>query len=87
MSMRAVNLELKGILQGVGFRPFVYNLAQKHTVRGWVRNNGAGAEIEAEADSLSLDHFVSDIRNLRLPTARLDGMHSREIAPQRFTQI
>ena len=34
LSMRAVNLELKGILQGVGFRPFVYNLAQKHTSSG-----------------------------------------------------
>ena len=87
MSLRALNLELKGILQGVGFRPFVYNLAHKHTVRGWVRNNGAGAEIEAQADSLALDHFVSDIRNLRLPGARLDSLHSREIAPRKFTHF
>ena len=65
--MRAVNLELKGILQGVGFRPFVCNLARKHGIRGWVRNNGAGAQDLAEAEDRLLDRFVHELQISAFP--------------------
>ncbi|MBN1193299.1 MAG: acylphosphatase, partial [Coriobacteriia bacterium] len=40
--MRAVSLQVTGVVQGVGFRPFVYNLAARLGVRGWVKNTSDG---------------------------------------------
>jgi len=41
-------LSVSGVVQGVGFRPFVFSLAQRHAITGWVRNTSAGVEIMAE---------------------------------------
>ena len=43
-------LEVRGIVQGVGFRPFVYRLARDLALDGWVRNDAAGVTIEVEGD-------------------------------------
>jgi len=50
-------LIVSGVVQGVGFRPFVYRQAVKFGVQGWVRNNSAGVEIEIEAASDKLENF------------------------------
>jgi len=54
-------LQITGIVQGVGFRPFVYRLATELELTGWVRNSPAGVELELQGDSKTLDSF-----NLRL---------------------
>ena len=41
-------ITIRGVVQGVGFRPFVYNLAERFGLFGWVLNNSSGVEIEAE---------------------------------------
>ena len=46
--IKRFNLQIKGIVQGVGFRPFVFSLAKKHNLSGWVLNNSQGVEIEIE---------------------------------------
>jgi hydrogenase maturation protein HypF len=51
-------LRVRGVVQGVGFRPFVYRLARDHGIAGWVRNGGDGVEIHAEGDEEELDAFV-----------------------------
>ncbi len=51
-------LRVRGVVQGVGFRPFVYRLARDHGIAGWVRNGGDGVEIHAEGDEEALDAFV-----------------------------
>ena len=56
-----LSIKVKGIVQGVGFRPFVYNLAHKYNLVGWVCNSSAGVEIEAEGSSQNLEGFVSEI--------------------------
>ena len=43
-------ITIRGIVQGVGFRPFVFNLAERLDINGWVLNNSAGVEIEAEGE-------------------------------------
>ena len=52
-------LFVKGLVQGVGFRPFVFRLAQQYGLGGWVLNNENGVEIEIEGASVNLDHFSS----------------------------
>ncbi|MCA1554097.1 MAG: Sua5/YciO/YrdC/YwlC family protein, partial [Chloroflexi bacterium] len=51
-------IHVEGIVQGVGFRPFVFNLAQQYGLGGWVLNNSSGVEIEAEGGSPALDAFT-----------------------------
>lgn len=51
-------LTVRGVVQGIGFRPFVYRLAQRLGLTGWVRNTAAGVEIEIEGPRKVLAHFV-----------------------------
>jgi hydrogenase maturation protein HypF len=63
---------INGIVQGVGFRPFVYGLAQKYQLNGWVRNTSAGVDIEVNGPLKSLEAFVKDLQELPPPLARID---------------
>lgn len=56
--VEALNIHVKGIVQGVGFRPFVYRMAKKHLVNGWVLNAVDGVHVHAEAETDLLDAFV-----------------------------
>jgi hydrogenase maturation protein HypF len=51
-------LRIGGVVQGVGFRPFVYRLARDRGITGWVRNGGDGVEIHAEGEEAALDAFA-----------------------------
>ena len=58
-----VRIHITGIVQGVGFRPFVYNLATRLDLKGWVKNTSAGVEIEVDGDKDALDSFVQRLRD------------------------
>ena len=51
-------IHIRGIVQGVGFRPFIYNLASEYQLTGFVSNNNHGVTIEIEGDEKTLDKFV-----------------------------
>jgi len=52
-------IQLRGVVQGVGFRPFVYRIAQQCDVRGRVLNSSDGVVIEAEAGDSGVARFLS----------------------------
>ncbi len=62
-------IEIRGIVQGVGFRPWVYRLARAHGVGGWVRNDAGGVTIEAFGPDHDLDAFVEALRDAPPPAA------------------
>jgi hydrogenase maturation protein HypF len=64
----AYSIRVRGVVQGVGFRPFVYRLARANRLAGWVLNGEEGVEIFLEGDGASLDAFVRDLR-LQAPSA------------------
>lgn len=72
---------LRGIVQGVGFRPFVYQLAQRFAVRGFVFNSSSGLTIEAEADSASLEEFLDGLRTHPPPLARIEELTGVDLEP------
>ena len=53
--IEALDIQVKGIVQGVGFRPFVYRLAKKYLINGWVLNATDGVFIHAEGEAKLLD--------------------------------
>jgi hydrogenase maturation protein HypF len=64
-------ISVRGVVQGVGFRPFVYRLAHDHNLAGWVLNHSGGVEIEVEGAATALEAFVLDLSNQAPPLARI----------------
>ncbi len=56
------NINVKGAVQGVGYRPFIAELAAKYNLKGYVKNIGASVEILASGDAKDLDAFICDIK-------------------------
>jgi hydrogenase maturation protein HypF len=66
-----IRARITGAVQGVGFRPHVYRMAQKHGVAGFVLNSTAGVVIEAEAEDGRVGAFLDDLRQNPPPLARI----------------
>jgi hydrogenase maturation protein HypF len=65
---------VRGVVQGVGFRPFVYRLAQEHNLKGWVRNTSGSVEIEVEGDGETVDSFVLALEAQAPPMASIESV-------------
>lgn len=77
-------IHITGIVQGVGFRPFVYELATRNKLTGWVRNTSGGVEIEVNGTSESLTRMLAGLRSELPPLARIDTLETRECIPGDF---
>jgi len=64
------------VVQGVGFRPFVYRLAQQHNLKGWVRNTSGSVEIEVEGDEETLNKFLADLEAKAPPMAHIEKVEA-----------
>ena len=79
--MKRGEISITGIVQGIGFRPFIYNLAQKHLIRGWVLNNEKGVLIDAESEDGNFDRFIQDIPKLAPSLARIESFEVKYLEP------
>ena len=61
-----------GVVQGVGFRPFVYRLAHQYSLQGWVRNTSGNVEIEVEGDEKNIRGFLTDLEAKAPPMAHIE---------------
>jgi hydrogenase maturation protein HypF len=75
------SITVRGTVQGVGFRPFVYRLAEDHSLAGWVRNTGGGVEIEVEGRTIELELFSERLAREAPPLARIHGLECRAVTP------
>ena len=69
-----------GVVQGVGFRPFVYRLATEEGLAGFIGNDTAGVTIEIEGSARQVDAFLLRLRTETPPLARIDSVAVRELA-------
>ncbi|HWS17467.1 MAG TPA: acylphosphatase, partial [Candidatus Elarobacter sp.] len=67
----ACSIRVRGVVQGVGFRPFVYRLAQANTLAGWVLNAEQGVEIYLEGSARGLEAFVHELKLKPPPAATI----------------
>ena len=81
-SRRRLRIEVQGVVQGVGFRPFVYGLATRLGLSGFVGNDSHGVFIEIEGAEPALDHFLQALLAEAPPLAHIESVNSRPIAPQ-----
>ncbi|HEY8503462.1 MAG TPA: Sua5/YciO/YrdC/YwlC family protein, partial [Gemmataceae bacterium] len=80
--MERRTIAVRGTVQGVGFRPFVYALAARLNLRGLVRNQTGGVRIEVEGDAHSLDAFLAELTNRPPPLARIEHLSWDRQAPR-----
>jgi hydrogenase maturation protein HypF len=78
-------ISAKGVVQGVGFRPFVYGLAKKHGLKGWVCNTSEDVKIEVEGARKTLDLFISDLEHKAPPLAHIESVSVNFDAPSGYT--
>jgi hydrogenase maturation protein HypF len=76
------HITVEGIVQGVGFRPFVYGLAMKNGLAGFVFNDTAGVTIELEGEPLALENFLTHLREQPPPLARIENVDCRIVPPK-----
>lgn len=72
--MTHATISVKGVVQGVGFRPFIYRIALEHGLSGYVANTAAGVEIEAAGPEAAIDRFTAAIAGRKPPLARIDEL-------------
>jgi hydrogenase maturation protein HypF len=73
---------VRGVVQGVGFRPFVYGIALRHGLAGFVLNDGDGVAIEAEGAAPALDEFERALTGEAPGLARIDALACHRLEPR-----
>ena len=82
-----LQISVRGIVQGVGFRPFVYQLAQEHNLKGWVCNTSGDVKIEVEGESEDLARFLTKLKETPPPQAHIEDISVLEQAPAGYKQF
>ncbi|MCU0580707.1 MAG: carbamoyltransferase HypF [Desulfobacterota bacterium] len=83
MSLKArYRVSIQGIVQGVGFRPFVYQLARSRHLTGYVTNTSHGVELEIEGEVPVLDDFLRAVGGEAPPLARITALDVQPLPPQ-----
>jgi hydrogenase maturation protein HypF len=83
--LQNARIHITGIVQGVGFRPFVYNLAQSMRLVGWVRNTSAGVDIEVDGYPEILAEFIRALERDAPPLAHVDQVSTILGEPNGFS--
>ena len=77
-------MRIRGVVQGVGFRPFVYRLARRHALAGWVLNGESGVVVHVEGARDVLDAFARAVVNEAPAAATVASVHTTTVAPEGF---
>ena len=80
-------IQVRGIVQGVGFRPFVYNLAEKLHLHGFVLNTSEGVAIEVEGSEAALEQFLDKLTNAPPPLAQIEDVTVGDLEPSGGTSF
>ncbi len=75
-------LRVTGTVQGVGFRPFVHQLARKHGLAGWIRNRSGDVEIRLEGSPSDIESFVERLGRQAPPLARVSRVVRTPVEPR-----
>ncbi|MBV8809112.1 MAG: carbamoyltransferase HypF [Acidobacteriaceae bacterium] len=85
--MGARRIRVRGVVQGVGFRPFVYRLAHANALRGWVLNQENGVEIQVEGSDADLDAFIRSLSAEHPAAAQISSLEVGQTAARGFAEF
>lgn len=87
MTKSASKIRVKGIVQGVGFRPFIYVLAKENDLSGWVLNDEKGVEIHIEGSANRVGKFIEELPTKAPAACRIDSIDKKDCIPQGFDKF
>lgn len=85
MNLRRLRIEIQGAVQGVGFRPFIWRLANELDIHGWIQNTSRGVQIDAEGDFENLRTFLLRIPHDKPRHAILYSLKHQHMSPKGYT--
>ncbi|WP_029688131.1 carbamoyltransferase HypF [Thermoanaerobacter sp. A7A] len=85
--IQARQINIFGIVQGVGFRPFVFNIAQKYNLKGMVYNNSSGVYIEVEGEKENVECFIKEIKENPPSLAVIDEIKIKESEVKNYREF
>lgn len=74
-----IRIAVNGIVQGVGFRPFLHRLAEKHHIGGWARNTSDGLEGVLDGEQADLEHFLTELKTSPPPMAQIESIRTGQV--------
>ena len=77
--IRRISVQIEGRVQGVGFRPFIYQLAERYQLCGWALNSGEGVELEIQGENI--DDFLMALRKEKPEAAQINKIKTNVITP------
>ncbi|MEL4304336.1 carbamoyltransferase HypF [Methanococcoides sp. LMO-2] len=77
MQIQCRKINVTGVVQGVGFRPFVYHIATENGLCGYVKNTGNDVEIVAEGEIEDIEHFLHELQSKRPPLASVEQVRTK----------
>jgi len=77
--LKRETIQIKGVVQGIGFRPFIYSLAYKYSLKGVVYNNTHGVLVDVEGDEISLRQFLLRVKQESPPLSRIDTIDIEQL--------
>jgi len=86
-SLKSASISVRGIVQGVGFRPFVYGLAVKHNLKGWVYNTSEDVKIEVEGKAEAIKQFEWELETKAPPLAHIENVTIEYHPPRDYKNI
>lgn len=85
--IKRLHIKINGLVQGVGFRPFVAKIARQNALTGFVFNDAKGVTIEVEGQSRNIESFLYSLQNDLPPLAEIKSIISNEIKPLQETDF
>ncbi len=79
---RGYRIQIRGIVQGVGFRPFIHRLVNAYALTGSIRNTSSGVTLKLEGESGSIEAFLEALPREAPPLAVIESITREEIPPQ-----
>ena len=86
-ALELARISARGVVQGVGFRPFVYQIASKYNLKGWVCNTSEDVKIEVQGEDKDLKHFLSELQNNAPPLAHIESISVTYHLPAEYTSF
>ncbi|MFC2100605.1 carbamoyltransferase HypF [Bacteroidota bacterium] len=83
-NIKALKIQIKGLVQGVGFRPFIYRLANENGLYGWVENRNDGVIVQIEGSQVDLDSFVKNITQKAPEASNIEQITFLDIQPSNY---
>lgn len=80
-------IDVRGIVQGVGFRPYIYREATKRSLTGWVQNGSQGVTMEVEGATCQVNDFLVEVKHCPLPLARIETIQTTQLPPANDTSF